>query len=107
VIASVPYLPEKPLFIPLKGVYFDLFKSGEKNTEYRPYGPRWNERTCRVGREVVLSRGYGKAHRLHGMVTGFEMRRDIVRTRAWQEIYGRKHEHVACIRIALSIDGDA
>jgi len=47
----------KPLFIPLKGEYFDQFQAGTKDTEYRVYGPRWNERTCAVGREVVLSRG--------------------------------------------------
>ena len=62
---------ERPLFIPLKGVYFDAFDDGSKNTEYRLYGPRWNERTCRIGRRVVLSRGYGKQRRRHGVVIDF------------------------------------
>jgi hypothetical protein len=53
----------KPIFLPLKGVHYDDFVRGDKTTEYRLYGPRWNERTCPVGRPVVLSRGYGKAHR--------------------------------------------
>jgi hypothetical protein len=66
-------MTEKPLFIPLKGEYYDAFVRGEKTTEYRPYGPRWNERVCRVGRPVVLSRGYGKRHRRHGTITEFRI----------------------------------
>jgi hypothetical protein len=62
---------EKPLFIPLKAEYFDDFATGMKTTEYRINGPRWNERTCRIGRAVTLSRGYGKQQRLRGTVTGF------------------------------------
>lgn len=54
---------EKPLFIPLKTQFYEEFKRGEKSTEYRLYGPRWNDKTCRVGREVHLSCGYGK-HRV-------------------------------------------
>ena len=60
----------KPLFVPLKGEYFDAFASGAKNTEYRLYGKRWNERTCRIGRAVTLSRGYSGA-RLRGHVSDF------------------------------------
>ena len=62
----------KPLFIPLKAEYFDAFANGSKTREYRLYGPRWNERTCQVGRRVVLSRGYGKSNRLEGVVSSFE-----------------------------------
>lgn len=47
-----------PLFIPLKKVYFDQFLIGEKRTEYRVYGPRWNEGTITRGRKAVLSCGY-------------------------------------------------
>lgn len=60
-----------PLFIPLKAVYFDAFASGDKTTEYRLYGQRWNEQTCPPGRPVVLSRGYGKHRRLSGCVRDF------------------------------------
>lgn len=49
----------KPLFIPLCTKWFRLFESGEKTTEYRAYGPRWNEKTCVAGRKVVLAHGYG------------------------------------------------
>lgn len=50
--------PEKPLFIPLKTEWFRMFEDGTKDTEYRAYGPRWNENTCRVGRAVTVSHGY-------------------------------------------------
>lgn len=59
---------EKPLFVPLKKEYFLAFKSGTKHSEFRKEGPRWNDRTCRVGREVILSNGYGKHNRLHGKI---------------------------------------
>ena len=61
----------KPLFIPLNGVYYDAFESGKKHYELRPYGKRWNEKVCATGRRVVLSRGYGKARRLNGVIIGF------------------------------------
>jgi hypothetical protein len=98
----------KPLFIPLKGEFYDQFAKGQKDTEYRPYGPRWNEDTCPVGREVVLSRGYGKAHRLRGTVTHFTLSKVITQTRLWRSIYGTKHHRAACIQIRLapSIGGE-
>lgn len=45
----------KPLFIPLKGEFYEAFADGSKTVEYRRYGPRWNERTCERGRPVVLT----------------------------------------------------
>lgn len=70
---------EKPLFIPLRAEFFDAFAVGDKGTEFRPLGPRWNATTCRVGRAVTLSRGYGKSRRLSGVVAGFtEVRPDAV-----------------------------
>lgn len=64
---------EPALFIPLKKEWFEKFASGEKKTEYRIYGKRWNERVCRVGRRVVLSLGYGKKARLTGTITAFNI----------------------------------
>ena len=64
----------KPLFIPLKSEYYLQFKSGEKNIEYRLYGPRWNEKTCRIGRSVILSKGYGKKDRIYRMIWEFYKR---------------------------------
>lgn len=64
---------EKPLFIPLRTEWFQQFEAGTKNTEYRAYGPRWNERTCRTGRRAILSHGYGKRERLQRQVRGYEI----------------------------------
>lgn len=58
----------KPLFIPLKTKWFEQFRDGIKDTEYRRYGPRWNDSTCRIGRGVVLSKGYGHHARLGGII---------------------------------------
>lgn len=66
-------MTEKPLFIPLKAKWFEAFENGDKDTEYRAYGPRWNETTCRPGRAVTLSYGYGKARRLSGVVKDFRV----------------------------------
>jgi hypothetical protein len=63
----------KPLFIPLMGVYYDAFVAGTKTHEYRPLGPRWNLNTCTIGREAVLSRGYGKRSRLTKKIIGTEV----------------------------------
>jgi len=54
----------KPIFIPLKTEYYEAFEDGSKTEELRLYGPRWNEKTCTVGRQVILSKGYGKYARL-------------------------------------------
>jgi hypothetical protein len=97
----------KPLFIALKTEYFDAFANGSKDTEYRPFGPRWNERTCPVGREVVLSRGYGKAWRLRGTVKHFSMSKVVTQTAVWRSIYGTKHKYAACIQIRLAQPTDS
>jgi hypothetical protein len=89
---------ENPLFIPLKTEYYEGFLLGTKTTEYRRYGPRWNERTCRVGRRVVLSKGYGKAHRLRGVVVGFQRR--VMSNADWIACYGSP-DFAACIRIKV------
>lgn len=58
----------KPLFIPLKAEYYDDFVGKRKLDEFRLYGPRWNFKTCYSGRQVILSRGYGKQNRLCGVI---------------------------------------
>lgn len=61
----------KPLFIPLKTAWFRQFEAGTKDIEYRAYGPRWNERTCRVGRKATVSHGYS-GKRMGKVVAAFE-----------------------------------
>lgn len=91
--------PERPLFIPLKTEPFLRFRLGSKDTEYRPYGPRWNERTCRIGRAVTLSKGYGKANRLTGTVRSFARSLDKWESEEWRACYGDRRCVVACIGV--------
>ncbi len=91
----------KPLFIPLKTEFFEAFENGTKDTEYRMHGPRWNERTCAVGRAVTLSHGYGKKRRLKGVIVGFHAGFDPTLTEAWKTCYGDKPRRAACIKIKL------
>ena len=95
----------KPMFIPLKTEFYEMFESEEKNTEYRLYGPRWNEKICHVNREVIISKGYGKRNRMKGKITCF----DKVHARmlglsvmtAIEECYGYAalDKQIACITI--------
>ena len=92
----------RPLFIPLKREYFEAFENGTKQTEYRLYGPRWNEQTCAIGRPVVLSLGYGKARRLRGEIVGFVRDDNPRKLPGWKECYGLiESRPAACIGIAL------
>ena len=91
----------KPLFIPLKAKYYFLFWSGKKTVDYRLYGPRWNRDTCPIGRPVTLSLGYGKAHRLPGVITDFTVVMNPQAIPAWKECYGRKRKPAACITIKI------
>jgi hypothetical protein len=63
----------KPLFIPLRREWFDAFAAGIKTEEWRRHDARWNERTCAIGQEVILSLGYTRA-RLLGRVVSFDVR---------------------------------
>lgn len=66
----------KDLFIPLMTEYYNAFERGDKTNELRVYGARWNERTCDPGRMVTLSKGYGKKHRLRGVIRSIEIVRE-------------------------------
>lgn len=91
------------LFIPLRREYFDAFKRGEKTEEYRKYGPRWNEGTCRVGRAVTLSMGYGKKHRLTGRVKYFQTDLHPDRRPGFVACYGAG---AICIAAVIGIELD-
>lgn len=95
-------MDEKPLFIPLKREFFEAFKRREKIEEFRPEGPRWNARTCRIGRPVVLSLGYGKHDRLAGRVTAYSARKEPTQTDAWRKCYGDRGGLAACIRVEIN-----
>lgn len=85
---------DKPLFIPLMGEYYDAFLAGTKKFELRLYGDRWNIKTCRIGRQVILSRGYGKQNRATGTIKAYSLWRvaqlspDVVAR--LERLYGKK-----------------
>lgn len=85
----------KPLFIPLKTMWFRAFESRTKEVEYRAYGPRWNERTCFIGRKAVLAHGYGHP-RLNRVVRSFVKLPFAKAPKAAQEIFP-KAEFIAAI----------
>ena len=91
----------KPLFIPLKRQHFEAFVAREKREEFRPEGPRWNARTCAVGRPVVLSLGYGKTHRMTGVIVGYRSSVEPTKTAEWKDCYGDNQGVAACIAIEL------
>lgn len=90
----------KPLFVPLKREYYEEFVSGNKDTEYRKYGPGWNERTCQIGRPVVISMGYGKNRRSKGIIRSFDVISGTNISSA-REVYGTSKIELAAIGIDL------
>lgn len=100
----------KPLFIPLNTKYFDAFADGRKTEELRRYGPRWNENTCKVGRDVVLSKGYGKKHRMTGRVWKFTRSHGSTFGRTYKaailDVFGTLDIEIACITIDLTANAD-
>ena len=98
----------KPLFIPLKTKYFNQFKDGTKTKELRRYGKRWNENTCSIGREVILSKGYGKHERLkkeihdfyviHGSNLNYNYKKDVL------DVYGTLDIRIAIIKLKEKIN---
>jgi hypothetical protein len=97
---------EKPLFIPLNTEYYEQFESGEKKVELRQYGPRWNKKTCRVGRAATLSKGYGKKNRMYGHVSSFKKvygaNLSLCDQLAFRNCYGSVGVYVACIGIEFN-----
>jgi len=95
---------EKPIFLPLNSKYYEAFHDGRKTEELRQYGPRWNEKTCQVGRAVVLSKGYGKHARLKGKVWRFFKQHGTLFGSGYQaailDVYGTLDIEIACIGIS-------
>jgi hypothetical protein len=93
----------KPLFIPLKTEFYDAFEAGIKGEELRRYGPRWNEKTCAVGRDVVLSKGYGKRHRMTGRIWKFQKQHASSFGSSYRQavlaVFGTLDIDIACISI--------
>jgi len=95
VLEALHNIGQKPLFIPLRTRWFREFEAGTKNVEYRAYGPRWNEKTCRVGRDAVISHGYSGARLMRRVGRFTKLPRHIAPGGA-REIYP-KAEFIAAI----------
>ena len=93
----------KPLFIPLKTEYYEAFKRGDKTEELRAYGPRWNHETCKEGRAVILSKGYGNPNRMKGRIWKFKKQHGSLfgstYKTAIQDVFGTLDINIACISI--------
>ncbi|HRQ87335.1 MAG TPA: hypothetical protein PLA50_00950 [Bacteroidia bacterium] len=95
-------MEERPLFIPLKREFFDAFERREKHEEYRRLGPCWNAETCRPGRAVTLSLGYGRRRRLSGRIASFHVEpRPAETLPGWSKCYGKAAGPAAVIGIEL------
>ncbi len=94
-------MTRKPLFLPLKREFFEAFDRGTKHTEFRQFGPRWNLLTCVVGRDVVLSLGYGKQRRLRGVVTDFRVDHNPEFIEGWKACFPNSTSAAACIGIKV------
>lgn len=101
----LPAPVEPALFIPLKTEFYEAFVAGTKREELRRYGPRWNERVCRIGRPVVLGKGYGRISRHTGRIVGFYKQHGTLFGSGYkaslQRIYGTLDFDVAVIAIDL------
>lgn len=101
----------KPLFIPLNTEHYEAFSNGSKSEELRRYGPRWNENTCAIGRDVVLSKGYGKKHRMTGRVWKFSKQHGTTFGSTYKaailSVYGTLDIEIARISIDLARNGTA
>lgn len=88
------------LFIPLKAEYYYAFLNGTKTWEYRVYDSRWNFQTCRPGRRVELSCGYGAHDRAAGWLVDVMPILHPQNMPAWRACYGPEPR----LGIALKID---
>jgi len=93
----------KALFIPLNTKYYNDFTTGEKTEELRIYGPRWNEKTCQIGRDVILSKGYGKISRMKGRIWKFKKQHGTLFGSTYKSdilnVFKRLDIYIACISI--------
>ena len=82
----------------------DSLPPGFDSPPRRAYGPRWNERTCQVGRDVVLSKGYGKQNRMAGKISRFKKQHGSLFGGGYRaailDVFGTLDIDIACISIA-------
>jgi len=96
------------LLLIVRKVYWEELRSGAKRWEYRRYGPRFNERVFRRGRQIAF--GYRRdrtSPRLMATVVAF-FTVPVARMPEMLEIYPdmRDDELIACIAVRIDDRGD-
>ena len=90
----------KPYFLVIELQYFRLIESGVQTCEIRPNNHRgWNTKNIYEGREVTISGGYGKQHRMLKRIAHGDIISDLSafgvpawHTVAVEQIYGAGRE---------------
>lgn len=90
------------IFVPQKRVHFADTKSGVKRFEYRKLGKIWNEKSCRVGRRIIFSNGYGIQNRLTGRITSFRIEHNPHTLPGWTDCYGDDNGPAAVIGFEIT-----
>lgn len=94
----------KPIFIPLKREYYNAFKSGHKQIEYRRVGGQFTKANCTPGREVTLSLGYGSRNRIKGTVLRSWIEHHEHPTGPIADCYGTEPIDILAIQILVDRD---
>ncbi len=93
----------KPIFIPLKSEYYQAFLDGSKRIEYRRAGVgQFTLAKCTPGRDVTLSKGYGRRDRIRGTVVNSWIEHHEHPTGAIADCYG--HQPIDIIAIEITVD---
>ena len=103
-------VPNKPLFVFLKTEFYEAFRTGTKSRgpqgfmeEYRLRRGQWNARVCWLGRQVVLSKGYGKGHRMRAVIRGYREGMFLRKLAPFVERYGPA-EKTGAAGLALELE---
>lgn len=72
VIEEAENIENKPLFVALKTKFYEQFKYGLKRYELRKLNSNFNAQTCKIGKAVILSKGYGNHERLGCYITSYK-----------------------------------
>lgn len=93
----------KPIFIPLKSEYYQAFLDGSKRIEYRRAGVgQFTLAKCTPGRDVTLSKGYGRRDRIRGTVVRSWIEHHEHPAGAIAACYG--HQPIDIIAIEITVD---
>lgn len=93
----------KPLFCPVtKSIFLDYLE-GRKLTEYRLYGPRWNESTVIPGRRMIISEGYS-GRRISSRIRDYDLKLldNLPFMAEYYPVYVGRLKSVICINLEIA-----